>query len=189
MRNVIPKDATLIPARAERVFKGVIFEVYQWSQKMFDGSYATFEMLKRPDTIKIIAIKNDKIVIVNEQQPHCPAFIDVPGGRHDVEKESELDAAKRELLEETGMSFKNWRLLSVHQRMPKIEQFVYVFLATGFAKQYPQKLDSGEKITVELVSFDELKALAGDPRARYLPTELLSKVNALEELSALPEYV
>ncbi len=36
-----------IPPNAKRVFKGIIFDVYQWQQKMFDGSKETFEMLKR----------------------------------------------------------------------------------------------------------------------------------------------
>ncbi len=40
-------------------------------------------------------------------------FIDYPGGRVDAEDESELEAAKRELREETGLVFKNWKLVEV----------------------------------------------------------------------------
>jgi len=69
MRTVTPKNAKLIPENAEQVFKGQIFDVYHWRQEMFDGSTETFEMLKRPDTIKIIAIKDKKIVILEEEQP------------------------------------------------------------------------------------------------------------------------
>ena len=49
MLKPIPKDARC-------VFKGVIFEVWQWEQKMFDGSMATFERIKRPDTVVIIQL-------------------------------------------------------------------------------------------------------------------------------------
>ena len=49
--RVLPKGARLIPPEADRVFRGEIYEVYQWPQKMPDGSVETFEMLRRPDTV------------------------------------------------------------------------------------------------------------------------------------------
>jgi hypothetical protein len=61
VRAVVPKNAKVIPKQAQRVFKGQIFDVYQWPQKLFDGSTQTFEMLKRPDTLTVLAIKNDKL--------------------------------------------------------------------------------------------------------------------------------
>jgi hypothetical protein len=61
---------TKIPKKARRVFKGVIFDVYHWPQKMFDNSTVTFEMLKRADTLQVIAITPDKkILLLKEQQP------------------------------------------------------------------------------------------------------------------------
>ena len=189
MRTIIPKNAKLIPENSERVFKGEIFDVYQWQQKMFDGTHETFEMLKRPDTVKIIAVKDDKIVICEEQQPNTNVFLDIPSGRHDVETESELDAAKRELLEETGMTFANWRLISAEQSHTKIDWFVYTFLATGFIDQTEQKLDSGEKITVHLKSFEETIKLANDSRNRYIPIEILEQAGSIDGLQNLPQYL
>src|SRR5258708_6669738 len=121
MRNIIPKTARLLPPQAKRVFKGVIFDVYQWPQKMFNGSFETFEMLKRPDTIQVIAVKDDKIVVLEEEQPDRGPFFGLPGGRNDHEDESELEAAKREVREETGFTFKTWKLLDVKQPHAKID--------------------------------------------------------------------
>lgn len=188
MRSVLPKNAKLIPEGAKLVFKGVIHDIYQWEQEMFDGTYETFEMIKRPDTVKVLAIKDNKIVVIEQEQPGDPPYYDLPAGRHDVETEDELAAAKRELLEETGMAFTNWKLLDVTQRHAKIEQFIYIFLATGFESQTDQKLDPGEKITVQLLDFNEVKQLMADPKARYLPKDLLDRVDSLEELLQLPEY-
>lgn len=188
MRNVLPKHAALIPAHAERVFSGVIYDVFQWEQELYDGSTAVFEMLRRPDTVKVLAVKDDKIVILEQEQPGHKRFFDTPGGRHDVENESELDAAKRELLEESGMTFGAWRLLDVHQRHTKIETFQYIFLATAFLKQVPPRPDAGEKIEVHLMTLEGAKKLIGHHKARYLPEQILSNVYSIQELIDYPEY-
>lgn len=189
MRTITPKNAKLIPKDAKRVFKGQIFDVYQWRQEMFDGSFATFEMLKRPDTIKVLAIKDSKVVVLNEEQPGHGPFIDLPGGRHDVQTETELEAAKRELAEETGLEFKSWRLIKVEQPHSKIDWLVYLYLATDFAGKQERKLDAGEKIEVKLLDFNNFKDLIGSPKARYLPREPVESCANLEELAGLPEYV
>ena len=152
MQKFLPKNALLIPDNATRVFEGKIFDVYQWPQKMFDGSTATFEMLKRPDTVLVVAIKDNKLVMVDDEQPNRPPQIQFPGGRVDKEDESWLAAAKRELLEETGFSFASWKMIEVHQPMSKIEQFVVWFLATDYISEQSTHLDGGEKITVELIT-------------------------------------
>jgi ADP-ribose pyrophosphatase len=187
MRSYIPKNATLVPEQAKRVFKGVIYEVYQWQQQMFDGTYATFEMLKRPDTVKVLAEKDNTLIILDQEQPGQAAFYDLPGGRHDYDNETELDAIKREMLEETGMTFNSWKLIDVWQPFSKIESFMYLFSATDFLSQTDQQLDAGEKIKVMQFNLSELKNLLSDPKNRYLPKELLEKVNSIEELLNLPE--
>lgn len=189
MRTVVPKKARLIPKEAQRVFKGVIFDVYQWQQEKFDGSFATYEMIKRPDTVNVLAIKDDKIVIIRDEQPSRPAVLTLPGGRHDVASETELDCAKREMHEETGMRFKNWKLISVKQEHAKIEYFYYIFLATDFEGQDEPHVDAGgEKIEVMEVSLQELKESAEIQRNGYLPYELLRGVTSLDDLPALPEF-
>lgn len=155
---------------------------------MFDGSFETLEMLKRPDTVKILAVKDAKVVVLEQEQPGHEPFFDLPGGRHDNENESELNLAKREMAEETGLTFHTWKLLDVTQPHTKIEQFIYIFLATDFDKEVEKHLDAGEKIDVQYIDFGDFKRLVGNPKARYLPRELLEKKNSLDDLLALPEY-
>lgn len=187
MRNIIPQRAVLVPPQAQRVFKGILYDTYQWQQELYDGSKTTFEMLKRPDTVKVIPIDGDKIVILEQEQPNVGKFYDIPGGIHDRAEEDELAAAKRELFEETGMEFKQWKLINVSQPNKKIEQFVYIFIASGLMRTSPQSLDPGEKVTIENVDFDSAKSLLSPPLGRYLPDEIKNS-NSIEELLALPEY-
>ncbi len=188
MRKIIPRNARLVPKEAEKVFKGIIYDVYHWKQKMFDGSLSTFEMLKRSDTIKAIAIKDEKIVITRQMQPNSKEFLDIPGGMHDVDDEDEFTAAKRELQEETGLVCKNWRLISIKQPHNKIEQFVYIFLAWDVIDQTEQKLDNGERISVELVSFEKFKSLLGTDDFRSPKMDILDSINSIDELLLIKEY-
>jgi len=59
----------MIPKHAKRVFTGEFFEVFNWPQKMFDGTTRTFERLKRRDGVSIIAAVNNKIVVLRQKQP------------------------------------------------------------------------------------------------------------------------
>lgn len=189
MRTILPAKYRLVPEHAKRVFKGQIYDVYQWDQELYDGSTAVFEMLKRPDTIQVLAIKDHKLIILKEQQPSMgPAFYGLPGGRHDHEDETELDAAKREVLEETGFTFKTWKLISVEQPASKIEQFVYLYVSSDIESQVPQNLDAGEKIDVEFFDLKAAVEIAKSSQARHLPIEVLEQVKTADELAGLPAY-
>jgi len=190
MKKTLPADAILVPGTAAKVFTGKIFDVYQWPQKLFDGSTATFEMLRRPDTIQVIAVKDDQVVMVHDEQPNRTRELSFPGGRADEgEDASWLDAAKRELLEETGLSFKSWKLLAVYQPVPKIEQFVAWFVATDFAGEQPQQLDAGERITVQPMPFQEVRDVifdTGNPMLSYAKSLFLDFETLQDVLQAPP---
>ncbi|HSW99609.1 MAG TPA: NUDIX hydrolase [Patescibacteria group bacterium] len=190
MKKSLPSHAKIVPDNATRVFKGVIFDVYQWPLKMFDGSVATFEMLRRPDTVQIIAIKNNEIVMINDEQPDRGVELTFPGGRTDEEDESWLASAQRELLEETGIACKNWRLIAVYQPLPKIEQFVVWFLATDPVDERPQQLDAGEKITIEPLGFDDVRAkiFAKEYPSLNYAMPLFMELKSLDDLLRLPAF-
>lgn len=174
----LPDKPKMIPAHAELVFKGTIFEVYHWEQEMYDGSFQTFEMLRRPDTIIVLAINDDgSIVTLHEQQPDgIERFDYLPSGRVDPDDESTVMAAQRELKEETGMEFADWTLIEVNQPEPKIEWFIHVFLAQNKISQTEPKQDPGEKITVGSSDFETVrKNRAGD-------VALFREVSSLDEL-------
>lgn len=150
-----PKSKQPLPENAQKVFEGVMFDVYQWEQEMFDGSKATFEKLKRPDTVVIFPVLDDgKIILTKQEQPGKETFIGAAGGRVDP-GEDILDAAKRELLEETGYEADEFVLWKALQPVSKIEWAVYVFVARKLKKTSGLSLDAGEKIEVITVDFDE----------------------------------
>ncbi len=144
-----------IPKGAKKVFKGVIFDVYQWEQELYDGSKTTFEKLKRPDTACTIAVTSEKkIVLAFDEQPDREGEYATLGGRVD-EGEDILNAAKRELKEESGYESKDWELFSSVVPSNKIAWTVYTYIARNCKKVTEPELDAGEKITLKEVDFDE----------------------------------
>ena len=150
-----PPSRQPIPDTAKRVFKGMMFDVYQWEQELFDGSKAIFEKVKRPDTVVVFPVLPDgKILLTEQEQPGKASFIGATGGRVD-EGEDVLAAAKRELLEESGYEAEEYILWHAEQPVSKMEWAVYVFIAKGLKKVTDLHLDGGEKITLKPAAFDE----------------------------------
>lgn len=144
-----------IPENAKRVYKGKIFEIYQWEQTLFDGTQGTYEMVKRPNTIQIIATVGDKILTTREQQPGRPVReFGLYGGRGE-EGEEPLATAKRELLEESGLATDDWELWKVYEPVVKMDWKIYIFIARNVRKAGEPHLDAGEKIEQQEISFDE----------------------------------
>lgn len=150
-----PLSKQPLPDTAKRVYRGVIFDVYQWEVDGYDGTKKIFEKLKRPDTVMVIPITEDgKIILTKQEQPGKQPFIGTAGGRVD-DGEGVLDAAKRELLEETGYEAKEWVLFDAVQPVSKVEWAVYTFFAKGCKKVAEQNLDGAEKIDLMHINFDE----------------------------------
>ncbi len=158
-----PPSSQPLPDHAECVFKGQIFDVYQWQQEMYDGSTATFEKLKRADTVIVFPVlDNGNILLTKQEQPGKRPFIGAPGGRVDPGEEV-FEAAKRELLEETGCVADEFELYNSTQPVSKIEWAVYVFIAKGVKKVADLNLDPGEKIELVEYSFKEFLKVACGP--------------------------
>lgn len=189
MARIVPDTAALIPEQATRVFKGEIFDVYQWPQQLFDGSTATFERLKRPDTVIVICIKDDKLIFIREEQPGRPELLRLPGGRVDEGEDWDV-AVQRECAEELGLQFAQWRLVSVTQPVAKIEWFVALYIATDCTHKGEPRLDPGEKITPVEMTFDEARAYflaTTDPLNAYT-RQFFEGIHSLAELRAVKAF-
>ncbi len=139
-----------LPPHARKVFAGEIFTIWQWEQEMYDGSVEIFEKAFRPDTVQVFAMMGEDVLFAEEEQPDRDTpFYSLFGGRMDVPGEDPLVAAKRELLEEAGLTSDDWELLLQHEQTGKLCWTTYTFVARDCRKVADQQLDAGEKVAIQ----------------------------------------
>ena len=159
----MPQKRKQLPKNAKRVFKGVIFDVWQWKQKMFDGSFATFERITRPDTCLVIPVVGKKIMVLKQRQPDWKKYSATMAGGSVEENEKPLIAGKRELLEETGYISKDWYLWKRLNPQRKIIFAVHFYIARNCILKQMAQPDRGEIIKTELLTFEEFLNLSKNP--------------------------
>ncbi len=99
------------------------------------------------------------------------------GNDGDLSAEDALEAAKRELLEETGYVSEEWKhLLTVPSHATIADNYAHLFMAANCRRVSEQSLDETEFLTVEKYSADELEKMVenGDfPQAVHILAWLL----------------
>ncbi|MDR0545174.1 MAG: NUDIX hydrolase [Odoribacteraceae bacterium] len=128
-----------------------------------------YYVLEYPDWVNTIAITVDKQFIFVRQYRHALGEISLElcAGVRDPEDRSPLEAARRELLEETGYGNGQWQEYMIHSPNPGSQtNLVYSYLATGVEKIDNQHLDNTEDITVHLLTLDQVRELLTSGRLK-----------------------
>lgn len=169
-----------LPPDANLVFSGVVFDVYQWEQELYDGSTATFEKVVRADTVNVYPVLDDgRILLTKQEQPHLSPFIGSCGGVVDSGETPEA-AAHRELLEESGIKCQelfHWNTTTISDR---IVWEIHSYIAYGCTKVAGLSLDAGEKIEPYPLTFEQFLQLPFEPTFRDLETSYRIMMSQLQ---------
>lgn len=136
--------------KTQEVFAGKIMCVHVDDIELPNGEPATREYITHTGAVCVVALTDDGNVIMERQYryPMGRVLSEIPAGKLDSFDEDPLEAAKRELREETGITADNWTSLGRFAAAPAYsEEELYVFLARGL--HYGERnLDEGEFLDV-----------------------------------------
>jgi ADP-ribose pyrophosphatase len=124
-----------------------------------DGSEADREVAAVDDAVVVAA--HDYAVVYMVRQPREPVgearLLELPAGKLDVPGESPLECARRELIEEVGLSAGEWEEAKRFYPAPGFAtEEMYLYLATGLEPVEDHRPDPEERIEVVPWPLDRL---------------------------------
>jgi 8-oxo-dGTP pyrophosphatase MutT (NUDIX family) len=145
---------------SKTVYEGVIAGVHVDEFRHEDGSTSEREVVVHPGAVAMIA--HDERVLYMVRQPREAVgeehLLELPAGKFDVEGESPLETAKRELAEEIGLQATEWRELKQIYTSPGFSnERVSIVVATGLSDASADA-DEDERIEIVEVPLDDLDA-------------------------------
>jgi 8-oxo-dGTP pyrophosphatase MutT (NUDIX family) len=146
-------DERLKKEGSKLVYRGPIASVRMETFQYPDGSRATRQVVVHPGAVCVIP-HDGKVFYMVEQPREAveePALLELPAGKLDVEGETPLETAQRELVEEIGKSAGDWRELKSFYTSPGFaNERVWLFLATELY-DVPSRPSPEERI--EIIEF------------------------------------
>lgn len=141
---------------SETVYDGKIIKVLRDSVLLEDGKSALREVVRHKGAVAVLALDEGKNAYFVKQfrYPVGRELLEVPAGKLEG-FELPLDCAKRELLEECGLSAENWTELGPYLSSPGFcDEVIWLFVAQNLT-QKDQNLDEDEFLDIIKIPFAE----------------------------------
>lgn len=189
MKNAITEEGKWKILKTEYLFERPWLTVRRDCVQIPNGQINDeFYVQEYPDWVNVIAITEDGHFVMEKQYRHGlgKTCYEIPAGVMEAE-ETALEAAKRELLEETGYGDGDWReMMTVSGNASTTNNLSHCFVATNVRQLSGERhLDRTEDITVCLLSYEQVldllvcdqvkQALMAAPLWRYFAEQFRKK--------------
>ncbi|MGA8541145.1 MAG: NUDIX hydrolase [Terriglobales bacterium] len=171
------KSARVLSSRVS--YRGPVFSVTTDEVQEPGGVRARRDVVRHSGSIVVLAVEEpakaaggaEPRILLERQYRHAAQSMmwELPAGRID-HGETALSAAKRELLEETGYSARQWkRILHFYVSPGFLDETMTIYLARGLSAGTAQP-EPDERITVKFFGLSEAERMALNGRIRDAKT-------------------
>ncbi|WP_051236532.1 NUDIX domain-containing protein [Paenibacillus pinihumi] len=156
---------------SEPIFKGRVISLQVDTVQLPDGKTATREIVRHPGASAVMALLDGKLLVVEQyRKPLGKLQIEIPAGKLDG-GENPMEAAYRELEEETGYRAKS---------MKPVSSF---FTSPGFADEklflyFTEDLEAG-RMQLDDDEFLEIKTITLEEAIQYIQEERISDAKTI----------
>ena len=135
----------------EEIFDGAVLHVVKDKILLPDGNTSYREFCLHKGAVAVIPVTEDNEIILVRQYryAHHREFLEIPAGKFDFIGEEPLEAARRELSEETGAVAAKYTSLGILDTTPAlIDEIIHLYMAEEltFGEMH---LDEDEFLSVE----------------------------------------
>jgi ADP-ribose pyrophosphatase len=168
-KSVRTKSAAARVLSSRIAYQGPVFHVTTDEVEEPGGIRARRDVIRHSGSIVVLAVdvpaaigrKREPRILLERQYRHAAQSMmwELPAGRID-DGETALTAAKRELLEETGYSARQWkRILHFYVSPGFLDETMTIYLARGLKAGVAQP-EADERIAVKFFPLSEAKRMA-----------------------------
>jgi ADP-ribose pyrophosphatase len=143
---------------SKTIYEGPVASVRIDRFRYEDGGEAERQLISHPGSVAIVAHDGQGVYLVRQPRESVgePGLLELPAGTLDVEGEDPIDCARRELVEEVGVSASKWEMLHRIYTSPGfVDEVVHLFEATELT-DLGARPEEDERIAVVTVPLGEL---------------------------------
>lgn len=155
-----------VTLRTEPIFQGKVISLQVDTVRLPDGKEATREIVKHPGAAAVIPLLGDKekmIVVEQYRKPLEKSQVEIPAGKLD-QGEDPMEAAKRELEEETGYAAGTIKHVSSFYTSPGFaDEILHLYVAEGLTRG-SVNLDEDEFLEIDAISLEQAEQYIAEGR-------------------------
>ncbi|WP_028548752.1 NUDIX hydrolase [Paenibacillus sp. UNC451MF] len=169
-----------VTVSSEPIFQGQVISLQVDTVRLPNGEMAKREIVKHPGAVAVLALKDDRMLVVEQyRKPLEKSQIEIPAGKLDPGEEP-LEAAKRELEEETGFKAGSIKHIASFYTSPGFaDEILHLYVADDLVKGEVH-LDEDEFLECESITLEQAK--------EYIKEQRISDAKTITAVYAWQSY-
>lgn len=147
------------------IYDGNLIKLYKDNVMLPNGKQIVREYIKHVQAVAVVAMDDDGKIVIEHQfrYPFRAETLEIPAGKLNFEGENLIDAVKRELHEETGITASEITYLCPFWPVCAYStETIHLFFARGLSFGRERELDEDENINIEMIPIRDVVQMIYD---------------------------